>query len=234
MVTFQVVVARAAAGAAPVPLKYSAPLPSSREFADRRSVKFLRHTRDEIGPRLPARLPAYPRAWVPGAIAPIAEPVPDARVAVWHHDPGRPTERAGEVCGGVADGDDGGAGGHQRREAVNVVHVVDVGQPLDLEPMLAFERGALGVGVAVLQVDEAVAGQAKQRRKVGEPRAFQGATDRRLADPGQADHLAAVIEPRVQRCGTCGVGHEMAALAARKRVPTRTEVSPQTAERLLL
>ena len=156
---------------------------------------FARDRRDQLRPRLPALLTPHPHARIPRALVPVAEPVPDARVSMRHHHEGRPAERAGEMRRGVADGHDRVAGAHQRRKPVEIVGVVDVGQPLDADAELALDRLALGAGVAVLQIDEAAAGRPQQRREIGEPRALLRAADRRLADPGQADHGAAVVEP---------------------------------------
>ena len=75
-------------------------------------------------------------------------------------------ERAGEMRGRVAHRHDDVAGAHQRRQAIDVVGVVNVGEALDLDPELARERAALGRGVAILQVDEAAAGQPQQRFEI--------------------------------------------------------------------
>ena len=87
---------------------------------------------------------------------------------IGNHYPGRPPQGAGEVRGGIVDRHDRIAGGDQRGEAVDVVGVVDVAEPLDLDPQLAFRRLALGLRIAVLQVDEATARRLRERREVGE------------------------------------------------------------------
>src|SRR5262249_28099035 len=64
----------------------------------------LRHARHDLAPRLAAALAPHARARIPGAHVAVVKPVPDAGMAVGHHDPGRPPERARQVRGGVADG----------------------------------------------------------------------------------------------------------------------------------
>src|SRR5262249_7002047 len=98
-------------GRLPQRFEYSAPPPSSGESMGRGGVNLLRNDRNEIGPRLPPLLAADTRVRIPGAVAAVAEPVPDARIAVRNHHPGGPAERAGKVCGRVAHGHDGIAGG---------------------------------------------------------------------------------------------------------------------------
>ena len=54
----------------------------------------------------------------------------------------------------------------QCRESINVVEIVDVLEPLDLNAELAFQRLPLGESVAVLQIDEAAARQAENALEV--------------------------------------------------------------------
>ena len=115
----------------------------------------------------------------------MREPIPDARIPVRHHDEGGLAERAGEMRGGVADGDDEIAGVDQRRQAV--VGVVDVVESLDANSELALDLLALGACVAILQIDEAAAGQAQQAFEVAQRRAFQRTELRVGAAPRQSD-----------------------------------------------
>ena len=93
---------------------------------------------------------------------------------------------------------------HQRREPIDVVGVVDVGEPLDRDAELALDAPRSARGVAVLQIDEAAVGQPQQRLEIGS-RALLCAADRRLADPGEPDDEAAVLrQPRAQRVRALG------------------------------
>ena len=130
------------------------------------------------------------RAWPCGTITQVGTP-----------------ERAGKMRGGVAHGHDGVAGGHQRGEAVDVVHVVDVGKALDHECRARAASGARSASVSpYCRSTKRIAGRAKQRCKVLKPRALRRAADRRLADPGQCRPPC---------------GRRRAARARRRRAPRR-------------
>ncbi len=135
---------------------------------------------------------------------------------------------------GVAHRHDRVAGAHQRRQPIEIVGVVDIGQALDRNAQVARKRRAFRAGVAILQVDEAAARKPQQRCKIQKPRALRRATDRRLADPGQPDHETAVARQALpQRLRAASVGNQIAPLAVREIIPARPQETAKAAERLL-
>src|SRR6185436_6075722 len=124
---------------------------------------------------------------IPRAVRAIEKPVPEPAVAFGHEQPYGPPERAGDVGRHVARRDHQVAGRDERRQSLEVVEKVEIREVLHAGATLALDPGALGCGVAVLEVDEAHPRNLEQRTPVPQRAALVGAELPVRAAPGNAD-----------------------------------------------